>query len=215
MNAHFALARRAAGALLLALILFACSSDSDSDASSDDPPESSDTGNETDDDPQSDPTPDEPADAGSDVPVFAVGETFTINAGGTFEATYLGLADLGTAESFQSGDVQCYAILGEVTLVAEDEDGFPTGLSPQRPEALGADGTPVGISASAACSVSPLSEAGYTNGFGVDWAEGVTETIYFDFFAVPVGDEELLDRVSPYPAVPEFELEATITETLA
>lgn len=215
-------------ATLLALTVTACGSDSDSDAATDtatdatadsvadpvaDPVAEAETdGAETDGAETSDSEP-ASGDPASGLPLVAVGETVTINAVGAFDATYLGLGDLGAVTTLQGDEIQCLAILGEVTLVAEGE--IPgASLSPQRADALDASGAVIDVNASAECLQSPLSEAGYADAFGVQWEEGVAQTIRFDVVAVPTDAMGQLDRIQITPSTPEFEFEATVTETL-
>ena len=203
--------RALSAAVPIALVLAACGSSSESDTSPADSAASADAAApaEPDDEALAEPEPEEPAAAG--LPLIAVGETFTLEAIGTFEATYLGLADLGAITTMQGNDVHCYAILGEVTLVAEGV--VPgAGLSPQRADALGADGVVIDDNVNAECLPTTI-EGGYNNAFGIEWVEGVAERIWFDVVAVPVVVVDQLDRVQIAPAIPEFELAATVTET--
>jgi len=214
MIKHSTRYRALAAAVPLALVLAACGSSSDSDASPADAaaPADSAAPSEAEEQAEAPAEPEEPADAG--LPLIAVGETFRpVGFVGTFEATYLGLADLGVITTMGGDDLHCYAILGEVTLVAEGEVPGP-GLSPQRADALAADGAVIDAIANAECPQSATIDAGYSGAFSVDWAVGVAERISFDIVAVPVGAVDQLDRIQVYPAIPEFELVATVTETL-
>lgn len=213
MTTRLARTGTAAAAALLALAITACGSDSDSESGTD-------TGSE-------EPAPTEPnndaiaeASDGSDsgetaagVPLIAVGETFTLEAIGTFSATYLGLGDLGPITTLQGDDVQCYAILGEVTLVDAGDISGPS-LSPQRADALDASDAVIDVNANAECPQSATTDAGYTGAFDVEWVEGIAETISFDIVAIPVEAADQLDRIQITPATPDFELAATVTETL-
>lgn len=224
MTTHFTRSAAVAAAALLTLTFTACGSDSDaatdtvSDSGtgtetpaptepSDDTSSESDSGDGSDSDDSS-----EPGDAGAGLPLIAVGETVTIDAIGTFDATYLGLADLGPITTFGGDDVQCFAILGEVTLVDEGEISGP-GLSPQRADVLDAGGTAIDVSANAECPQQTASDAGYPGAFDVQWTEGAAQTIRFDIVAVPVDAVDQIDRIQITPSTPEFEFVGTVTET--
>lgn len=215
MTNHFTRSAAAITTSLLAVTFTACGSDSDSgaDSTSDSgteataPTEPSDDGSDSGD-------TSEPGDVGADLPLVAVGETVTINAVGTFDATYLGLGDLGPVTTLQGDEIQCLAILGEVTLVAEGEVPGAS-LSPQRADALDANGAVIDVNANAECQQqSVLTDAGYADAFGIEWAEGVAHSIRFDVVAIPIGAMGQLDRIQITPSSAEFEFEATVTETL-
>lgn len=218
MTTSLARSGAAAAAALLALTVTACGSDSDSDSDSDpdvatDSAAESSAPTEPSDDSPADSEPEDAGDPASGLPVVAVGETFTIEAIGTFSATYLGLGDLGRITTLQGDEVQCYAILGEVTLVAEGDIAGP-GLSPQRADALDSSGAVIDVNSNAECPQSVTTAAGYTGAFSVEWVEGAAETIAFDIVSVPVDAVDQIDHIQITPSTPEFELDATVTETL-
>lgn len=186
---------------LLALALFGCSSDV-----------SSDSGGGGDGGAPVDPQDSAGADSGtSDRAVYGVGDTFAVSNIGEFEAEYLGLADLGMADGGSVGEVHCYAVLAEISLITAPETGGG-GWIPSSESVFDADGADVGTDVTAGCPVSPLLDNGYPPAESVDWVEGVAQKASLAMAAVPVGSEDAMAAIE-LSSRHGFRLAAEVTET--